>query len=493
MANVSYTRPEYDDLLPRWEKIKDCIAGSDVIKSKGSKYLPIPNASDNSSENSTRYSQYKERAIFYNVTGRTHKGLLGQVFRKPPEVKLPDPIAALQDDVDGAGVSLLQQSVKVTGDVIAFSRAGLFVDYPTVGGPVSRAMLRSGNIRPTICHYQPWDIINWRLKKVGGVFKLALVVLEESRVTDDDGFEETFSRSYRVLKLDENNLYVQETWIDSGEKTPEGKVKYTTDTIVMPTDARGQRLDYIPFSFVGSVNNDHIPDLPLLYDLSELNIGHYRNSADYEEACFIVGQPTPVLSGLTEDWVDNVLKGKVQVGSRAAIMLPEGGSGTLLQVNPNTMPKEAMGLKEDQMLAIGAKLVDKNGTVERKEAEILIKDFGEHSVLTSISHNVSDAYEKCLAWADRFVNRSGSTGELIFKLNDDFEVHKLDANQRAQLLQEWMSGGITRKEYRNNLRKGGVATEEYDDYVELIDEELPETRRITAEQKAGADQNLTGE
>ena len=48
----------------------------------------------------------------------------------------------------------------------------------------------------------------------------------------------------------------------------------------------------IPFTFIGATNNDHtIDDAPLL-PLAELNIGHFRNSADNEESSFVVGQPT---------------------------------------------------------------------------------------------------------------------------------------------------------------------------------------------------------
>jgi hypothetical protein len=64
---------------------------------------------------------------------------------------------------------------------------------------------------------------------------------------------------------------------------------------VQPKRGDGEAWNYIPFTFVGSVNNDETPDLPPLYDLAVLNVAHYRNSADYEESCYMVGQPTPYL------------------------------------------------------------------------------------------------------------------------------------------------------------------------------------------------------
>ena len=59
----------------------------------------------------------------------------------------------------------------------------------------------------------------------------------------------------------------------------------------IPTSAQGQPLTRIPFQFIGWENNDETPDLPPLYDLSIINLAHYRNSADYEEACYITGNP----------------------------------------------------------------------------------------------------------------------------------------------------------------------------------------------------------
>ena len=59
-----------------------------------------------------------------------------------------------------------------------------------------------------------------------------------------------------------------------------------------------------------------------MYDLAVLNIAHYRNSADYEESCFVTGQPTVWASGLTEAWVEDVLKGELRLGSFGGIPLP---------------------------------------------------------------------------------------------------------------------------------------------------------------------------
>ena len=495
MPNVATTRTEYDALMPTWEVIRDCLAGEEKIKEGRTKYLPMPTPSDQSEENKERYRQYLERAVFYNVTGRTASGLQGQVYRKEPVYNLPPELDPLFDDVDGAGVGLIQQSFRTLGQVLAFGRSALWVDYPQVDGPVSRAAIRSGAIRPTIIRFDPWDVINWRTRKIGGEHRLSLVVIHELYVTDDDGFEEEFDDMWRVLKLDENNQYVVEEWINDKDTK-----QYQQRSSYAPRDANGNRLNHIPFTFVGSTNNDSTPDRPPLYDLARLNIAHYRNSADYEESCFIVGQPTPYLSGLTQEWVDDVLKGQVMLGSRAAIPLPENGTAGLLQVQPNSMPREAMNDKERQMIALGAKLVETAQTVARTATEVAIKDFGEHSVLTMVSRNVSEAYEEALWYAYQFI-RVNPNVEVVFKLNRDFELSKLNANEIAQIIASWQAGAIVESEMRDNLRRGGIATlpdEEYHEQLESEDRSMlmgaiagaMPPAGATSPAPAGANQNL---
>ena len=126
--------------------------------------------------------------------------------------------------------------------------------------------------------------------------------------------------------------------------------------------------DEIPFAFIGSVNNDETVDKAPLYDIAEINVSHYRNSADYEESSFLVGQPTPAFSGLTQSWVDQNMSGGVAFGSRSAILLPENGNAMLLQAGENQMPLKGMEIKEDQMVKIGTRIIQDQSGIETAEA-----------------------------------------------------------------------------------------------------------------------------
>ena len=443
--NVSFVRKELQNLKEQYELISDCLEGSKKIKRETTKYLPKPSEVDE--DDASRYEAYLKRAVFYNVTKRTLSGLLGQIFLRKPVVEIPTTLDPLKDNASGSGVTLDQLASMTAGEDISFGRAGLFVDYPKTDAPATQKDILEGKVRPSILFYKSKDIINWRTEFKNGKEMLSLVVLFESRVENDDGFEQTYLEQLRVLRLVEG-LYEVHLYVKAS-------TQYELTEVFTPTDAKGARLTEIPFTFVGVNNNDANIDEPPLYDLAELNVAHYRNSADYEEACFICGQPTPALSGLTEDWVKNVMKGKVVLGSRSAIMLPVGGTAELIQAEANTMPKEAMEAKERQMVALGAKLVQEK-SVQRTATEAGFENTAEISVLASIAKNVENAITACLKWSAIFVGAEAAN--IKYKLNSEFDLTQLTSLDRSQLLSELQGGGITFKEYRENLRRAGIAT-----------------------------------
>jgi hypothetical protein len=477
MANVGFVRREVKKLLPIYELVSDCCDGDFKVKSKKTKYLPKPNPDDPSTENQHRYDQYVSRAIFYNVTKNTYAGLIGQIFSKEPQIELPTALEILNKNADGSGKSLEQLSKESVGYLLKGARFGLLSDYPKTNSESSVEEITNGNIRPSLKLYESKDIINWRIKTEGAEKFYSLVVLKERFTSFDDGFEFKEQYNYRVLKLNnegyyEVNIYnsdIDIACLDSDYNVPASFTDYKLkpENIYIPTDFNGNKLKRIPFEFAGSDNNDAIPDIPVLYDIAVLNIGHYRNSADYEEACYIVGQPTPWFSGLTQEWVKD--NGVIQLGSRGAIPLPVNGSAGLLQVTANSMPIEAMKHKEEQFLALGAKLTSPSSG-QKTATESKINNITETSILSTIATNASKAFENALRNCMQFVAQSNSD-KIIFELNDDFEITKLTPAERAQLLSEWMKGAISWPELRANLREGKVDLQDDESAKKYIEEE----------------------
>lgn len=446
MPNVAYVTEEVKRLLPQYELIRDCLLGEQQVKFRRDKYLPRPNPADTSPENIARYNAYLARAVFYNVAQRTLAGLTGQVFLRDPVVEVPALLSNVVEDATGSGVTLQQLAQELTNFVMPYGRAGLYVDYPDTEEPASRKEVEDGALRPMLQVVAPWDCINHRVKKRGAKIILSLVVFREDYDMEDDGFETKKGNQWRVLRLDANDEYVVEIYRDKLGTTPYARY--------LPQDATGARMREIPFTFVGAQNNDPKPQLPPLYDLCSLNIAHYRNSADYEENVYFIGQPTPWFSGLTEEWVKNVMGGQVNLGARGAIMLPGDGAAGLLQVDPNTLAKEAMDQKEAQMLALGAKLVE-GSQVQRTATEADIDNVSETSVLSSVAKNVGAAVKWALGMAAAFV---GAPAEAIaYDMNTEFDLVNLSPEERNSIIKEWQGGLLSWEEARAALRRAGIA------------------------------------
>lgn len=484
--NVGFIRKEVEAQLPKWGIVEDSVAGEVAIKSRGDQYLPKPETNTDEIKNQTAYEKYKLRAVFFPVTGRTVEGLVGQVFSKKITTDFPSSLDILNENTDGAGTTLEQQAKSALEEVLKKGRGGLLSDFPQVpeGVAVTQADVEAGRFRPRILFYKPEQIINWRETTIGGETQLSLLVLKEEKIVKDDGFEFETSPRWRVYKLndvdgvlsvsievwklnnDENSSI--ELWKLNNGKNSSNEFVIDEETI-FPVDSSQSPLRQIPFSFIGSVNNDSSVDPSPLFQLACLNIAHYRNSADYEQSAFLVGQATPVFSGLTDQWMKDHIKGQVTLGSSNAVGLPQGATAELLQASPNSMPMEAMKHKEDQMKAVGAKLIEP-GAVQRTATEVEIEEVSEASVLSSIAKNLSSAYRSAFYYCSLFIDEV-PIADITIELNSEFQISGLAAPERQEVVAAWQAGILAWEEVREIYRRKGIATLDDDEALLKIDGE----------------------
>lgn len=421
----------------RWKVVRDVVSGDQAMRAGG--YLPYLNAADKSEENRARNVAYVQRAVYYNATGRTLDGLLGLAFRRDPRHELPKQLEYLLKDADGRGNSVYQQSQASVGNVLAIGRHGLYVDYD------ERLQ------RPVIKAYVAESIINWR---VDG--QLTMVVLRETKEEADEfGLKEVVQ--FRELAL-ENGVFVCRLWqnVDAG--------LVVVDSVTPRSQTK--TLDFIPFQFIGSRNNDADIDDSPLYSLAQLNVAHFRNSADYEDSVFIVGQAQPYISGLTEEWRDHIEKsGTAYVGSRAPFLLPQGGAMGFAQPEPNTLVKEAMDQKEAQMVSMGARLLDTDRAAVTATQNENDKE-ATTSVLSSCVSNVNEAYQKAIGWCGWYMNVVVPE-EGAYKISQEYGRNKIDATVVTALVAAWQSNVIAKPDLRAYLRAEGViAVERTDEDIE---------------------------
>lgn len=469
--NVKHVKEDVKKITELWSSIRLAVQGGRSIKANAQKFVPHPDPrTKDTREGKDRYAAYIERATWYGATASTVDGMLGQIFARDPVFTGDDAAyAMILEDADGGGVSLCQQAQDCALDVLSLGRGGIFVDFTYIDtNGVSEAQLVAGEARPYIKFFQPENIINWRERWVGNAKKLTLVVILEEADSDDDGFEVYKSQQWRELRLMEGT-YWQRIWKEENGALAAGDW-------VQPTKANGEPFTEIPFAFVGSKNNDSSIDEPPMRDLVEVNIAHFRNSADYEESCFLCGQPTLFMSGLTEHWVKNVLKGTVTMGSRDAVPLPTGAVPTMLQAQPNGMIKEAMDQKERQMVALGAKLIDSDKT-QRTLGEVSMESAAQNSVLSRVAKNVSSAYTKALKWVSEFMGKEDH--EMAYELNSDFDIAKMSPEELQAVISAWQSNAISFTEMRWQIKRGGRGYMNDDDMRDEQEQEDPLRLDIT--------------
>lgn len=440
-----------------WQTMRDCDDGSAAIKQRsgglssalkavqGTAYLPIPNPDDGTNENRLRYLSYLDRAVFVNFTSITKEAMLGMVFRLETQITLDAKIEYLRANVNGTGLTADQLVKSVSADTLLMGRFGLLVDYPVTDAGLTASQTRG--IEAKILAYSTESIINWRIGMSGGYRRLTLVVLrEEIEAIEDDGFKTIDTVQYRVLKLTDG-VYTQSIYDKDGQIMGDGEF------ILRKSDS--SLWDEIPFTFVGAINNEPDVDKPPLYDIAEINIAHYRNSADYEFSSFMVGQPTPVFAGLTQSWVDQNMKGGVGLGSSTAVMLPENGSAELLQAEPNSMPLKGMEFKEMQLVKIGARIIQDSTGVETAEAA-RIRFAGQNSKLGAIIGNVEDAFIKCFVWAGLFM---GSNTDPEVTINKQLYSAAIDPQLLMASIQMMDRAVIAKSDLQGILRRSGMIKE----------------------------------
>ncbi len=459
---------EYINRLEEWQTVRDCMAGAKTVKDAGEDYLPIPNPSDTSHENILRYRQYKKRAQFVNFTARSARGFVGLVRQREPIVELPPDMEYLIKSATASGVGLNQLADDTVRELLATGRYGYLADYPEQPRNLSKAETKRIGNKGRILTYQAEQIPRWHESIIDGVRVLDYVKLVEpveKLGKNGNTIEETFQ--YRVLRLSPQELLDQE---GNQILDDNGDIKFTnpiytqalyddeaTSTLIgdimIPLQSDGQPFNFIPFIFAGSESNDPKVDPAPLYDIADINIGHYRNSADYEESAFVVGQPMLgiVTDISSEAWAN--ANPNFSFGCRAGVFLGANGDLKLVQAQPNTIAKEAMDSKENQLKMIGAKMIETDNTAETATAA-RITNGAENSVLGKIVLNTSDAIVTAIGWLGLF--QGVLTKDVIFELNTRFYDPGVDPQAIMASIALYDRGIIAKADVQDFSRKQGV-------------------------------------
>jgi hypothetical protein len=458
---VDSQHADFSAALARWERARDAAAGQDAVHAKGARYLPKL-----AEQTDTEYDGYKCRALYYNATGRTVDGLTGLVFRREPAVEIPDALDYLREDIDTCGTPLLAFSEKVVDELLTVGRLGLLVDYPPLQTARTQAEEKAAGGRPYIKTYCAESIINWRVQRVGNRNMLTLAVLKEQAEERDDDYTVKMADTWRVLRL-ADGVYTQELWRKNPNKQDEFIL---VDGYPVTPLMGGKPMDFIPLLICGPMGVDACVQKPPILDLADVNISHYRTTADYEHGLHFTGLPTPIVTGHqfsdgeTFALGSTTVKGFPNPDARATFLEFQGTG--LTQLSKRLDEKEAM------MAALGARMLAAEKRAAEAAETAAIHRAGENSVLGSLANAASAAISKALNWCLQW---AGVQAEAKVELNTDYLPTGLSAQEVTALVAAWQAGAISHRTLHDNLLRGEVARQgvDFDEEKSEIESEGP--------------------
>ena len=455
---VDSQHPQYKKRSPQWVKCHDVIEGADAVKEKGTQYLPaLSNQSD------PQYNAYKLRATFFAATARTVQGLVGAIFRKPAHSVYPESYISHTQYLTTDGLNLEDFAQEVTSEIMSVSRLGLLVDVSEQEGTDDRAYVAT---------YLAENIVNWETTKIGNLEKLTKVVLRESYIKDpEDEFSHESAIQYRVLRLINNKdgtakIYTQELWRKTND---EEKYTLVADSVKSPTRG-GTPLEEIPFVFINSDNLTPTPSKPMMLDMVEVNLSHYRSSADIEHGAHFTALPTPWVAGFPAGT-------KLSIGSGIAWVTEEvNAKAGMLEYTGQGLDaiEKRMQKKEDQMAILGARMLEAQKAGVESEGAMKLRGAGEGGALGMTAKTISSGITKVLklvAWWSKISD--AEIDKIEYQLNNDYSSAKLSPQELAALMQAWQGGGISQDTFLYNLKTGEMlpADRTIEEEKDMIDTE----------------------
>lgn len=428
-----------------WARCRDAAGGSDAVKAKGTTYLPALEGMTVTglSTSGSAYEGYKTRALYYPATGRTVTGLTGLVFGKPPTVTNV-PVAQQPDfsDVTLTGVGLAGLAVHLCREVLITGRVGTLIDFPDV--------VTSG-ARPYWVTYPAEAIVNWRTTRLGGRQVLTLLVLAETRdEPTDDPFKADVIRQYRVLQLLPTTTGYACT-VTVYREDPEHKGTFLAGQPRVPL-RRGVPLPVIPFVFLGpSGITPDVEDPPLLA-LADVNLSHYRTSADREHGAHFTALPTPYITGHTLGTGETL-----SIGSGNAWVLPnpQATAGMVEFTGAGLASlKDLMEEKRQLMATLGARMLETQKNVQEAAETVRLRHAGESSAMSILADALGQALTQAVRWHLWWGGIEETTANKAAVTMNPEVLDQLSADDMKALVTSWQAGAISHKTVLANLAWG---------------------------------------
>lgn len=494
--NIKSRHSKYDEMLPYWQKCRDARKGAKAIKNGDNCeiYLPrldsqvIPN-NDNgkSSEQKNReYRNYKDRAIWFGGTGRTVKAFLGMTFSDQPIIKSDsDELTKLLKDHDiiryasQDDESFFSFMEAAADEILTVNRVGLLEDFPVQlnedGEPVQMSLkeYEEQGITSYSVMYKAEQITNWGVAFHNGKRVESYYILEETWLDYKDSPTDPKKRlRWRILQLEEQpDKTLRYKQITAKETTDENKKEIIVIEDIFYPMINNEYFDFIPFWCLSTTGNntDDVKE-PEILDLVEMNIGHYRNSADYENEMHYVSIKTAIFPGWPvddENWGSPVLGG--------ALATPPDQKPYILEASSSSGLRDEMKAKEERMAILGAQMLAAKGRYIQSAKTSEIENQGQSGILGNLSATLEDFFSVILTLKIRW--SLGKEDVVRVVLNKEYLKNSITLEALTPLVQAMQAGKLSFTAFYYNMQKLGVYP---DDWTEEQEQAAIENQALGA-------------
>lgn len=418
---INNTHPEYDRHIGAVCKTHDAFEG-DVQE-----YVP-----KKESQTSAQYEVFRSRASYYNVVERTTMALVGALTRKPATIS-----GVWGDDPVFEGADTSEEFIQgAYCELMTGGRVGLLCDYDEV------------KQAPYICMYPSETIINWSDK---------FIILQESFYGADakDPYKTSLQYKYRELYLDADGLYAVRVWGETAKDVWE-----VVEGPYLP-EARGTRLDHIPFYCVTPYDVKMCMVRPPLNTLANINIEHFTLQCQLAHIAWVLSSPTPVIVGQLADDTTGI-----GLGGDKFIHLMNGGDAKYMEFSGagSTFVLDQSKQKEEQMFSLGSRLLQYKAGVESSDA-LQIRLGAEGASLTTMANSLERGLEKVLKDYNSWW--SAAQGELDVDLNKDFTPAQMSPDSIRILLEMYSKEVITLETLMKRLYEGEMVDDAEEEIANL--------------------------
>ena len=414
-----------------------------------------------------RIKAYWARGRFLGATAKTKEDLDGMIWSHPPEVELSNPLEYLEKSANGSGSGLNDVAQKITSEMISIGRYGVLVDMPSNESGLTQSQMQEPDKAPRMIQYKAEQIIFVKCgESSNSVDEIRLVEISEQRKEGSKFDWETVERIRRLVIIE--GVYHNQLFSSKEEMLSD----------VVPV-SNGGNMDYIPFQFFGADNNSPEYSKVPLYDLANLNLGHFvldcdnrNNLHDYSQGALFVStnmQPHE-FAAANPNGLDLGLKG--------INMLDQGDSAEILQPKSGTVLAEALREDVQNMIMQGAQLVTNSSGNQTLGAK-RIESNSSISTLKRISCNASSGIDQLLEWISLML---GATEVSTYTLNTKFMVDALTPEMIAQHIAIVQTGKLPSSTLYETARKAGFTNKSDEELMEEAEADNLSLPGMTEEQ-----------